>query len=196
MMAIELPPLPYPKDGLEPHISAETIEYHYGKHHQKYVTKLNQLITGTEYAEKSLEQIISSAGNGPIFNNAAQVWNHNFYWQSMSLDGGQAPGGALAQAIDTSFGSFENMRSEFTRAAVDLFGVGWVWLVNDGEGVVSIIATNDADNPLERGRIALLACDVWEHAFYIDYRNDKAKYMEAFWKVANCKFAERRFASA
>ncbi len=192
-MAYELPPLPYAREALEPHLSAETIDYHYGKHHQKYVTKLNQLTEGGEHADKTLEQIIADAGSGPVFNNAAQVWNHNFYWNCLSPEGGGAPEGPLAAAIEAGFGSLEGFQDEFTQAVVDLFGVGWVWLVKDGEGMVSVIATKDAVNPLTHGRVALLTCDVWEHAFYIDYRNDKAAYMDAFWKLVNWRFVEERY---
>ncbi|ALP53944.1 superoxide dismutase [Candidatus Tenderia electrophaga] len=192
-MPIELPSLPYPKNGLEPYLSAETLEFHHDKHHQKYVSKLNGLIKDTEFAAQSLETIITTAPIGPIFNNAAQVWNHNFYWRCLTPNGEQQPEDPLAEAIDSSFGSYDQFKAQFNQAATDLFGVGWVWLVKDGAGVVSILATKDADNPLKHGRIALLTCDVWEHAFYIDYRNDKARYMQAFWQVCNLRFAEERY---
>ena len=194
-MRHELPPLPYAKEALEPHISAETLEYHHGKHHQKYVSKLNDLIEGTEHADRTLEEIIGAAGSGPLFNNAAQVWNHTFYWNSLSPQGGGEPGGPLGELISANFGSYADFTKAFTQAVSELFGSGWVWLVKDGESAVSILSTKDADNPLAHGRIALLACDVWEHAFYIDYRNDKAGYMDGFWKVVNWPFAQERFAA-
>lgn len=192
-MSFELSPLPYPKDALQPYLSTETLEYHYGKHHKKYVTNLSELTKDTEYADQSLEQIITQAGDGPIFNNAAQIWNHDFYWRSLTPDINQKPEGELAEAIDSTFGSFEQFCQEFNKKVIGLFGSGWVWLVNDGTGVLSILATKDADNPLAHGRIALLTCDAWEHAFYIDYRNDKAKYMENYWIMANWRFAEKCF---
>lgn len=192
-MAIELAALPYSHDALEPHLSAETIEYHYGKHHQKYVDTLNDLIQGTDFASQTLEQIVGNAGDGEVFNNAAQVWNHNFYWQCLAPEGGEPPSGPLAEAVDANFGSYRQFRSDFEQAATDLFGSGWVWLIDDGAGGLSIMTTKDADNPLSHGRIALLTCDVWEHAYYIDYRNERAKYLEAYWKVVNWKFAEQRF---
>lgn len=191
-MKHELPPLPYPVNALEPHFSAETLEYHHGRHHRKYVDDLNALIEGTEYEDMPLERIIADAGEGPIFNNAAQVWNHSFYWHCLSPDGGGRPGGNVGGAIESSFNSFDALKERFTEAAVKLFGSGWVWLVKNSEDSVSIDQTKDGSNPLAYGRIAVLACDVWEHAYYIDYRNDKARYMEAFWNVVNWDFVAKR----
>ena len=192
-MKQELPPLPYDKSALEPHLSAETLEYHHDKHHRKYVDKLNQLIEGSDFASRSLEEIIRSAPPGPVFNNAAQIWNHTFYWHSMSPDGGGEPSGALARAIARKFGAFAAFTEEFEKQARGHFGSGWVWLVEDGAGSVSIEQTHDADNPLHHGGKALLACDVWEHAYYIDYRNARAKYLQAFWNVVNWPKAAERF---
>lgn len=190
-MKHELPPLPYPRDALEPHISAETLDFHHGKHHRTYVEKLNELIQNTEYADMSLEEIIRAADEGPIFNNAAQVWNHTFYWQCMSPDGGGAPSGALAGAIANSFGSLEDFKSQFDDAVKTLFGSGWVWLVKAPDGSIGIEKKENAHNPLGSDRQALLTCDTWEHAFYIDYRNDKAGYLNGFWNVVNWDFASK-----
>ncbi len=191
-MKHELPDLPYPKDALEPHISAETLEYHWGKHHRKYVDTLNELIGGTEFADAELDEIVGNAGNGPIFNNAAQAWNHDFYWKCLSPDGGGPPGGAVAKAIESSFGSFEKCRDEFSDAAKSVFGSGWAWLINTGNGVISIQTMPNAETPLMHGRIALLTCDMWEHAYYLDYRNDKGGYLDAFWKLVNWDFVNKR----
>lgn len=187
-MKHELPPLPYEKNALEPHISARTLEYHYGKHHQKYVDTLNSLIIGTKFEDRSLEEIIDLAGDGPLFNNAAQVWNHTFYWLCLSPQGGGEPRGQLAEAIATSFGSYDGLKKEFTAQATSLFGSGWVWLVKDSENTLSIQATKDGANPLASGRIALMTCDMWEHAYYLDYQNDKARYLAAFWQLVNWDF--------
>jgi Fe-Mn family superoxide dismutase len=182
-----LPDLPYAKDALDPHISAETIDYHYGKHHKAYVDNLNKLILGTEFENRPLEDIIKSA-NGGIFNNAAQAWNHTFYWNCLSPKGGGDPAGDLANAITKQFGSFAQFKEKFTNAAVTLFGSGWAWLVKNSDGSLSIETTGNAGTPLKEGKKALLTCDVWEHAYYIDYRNARAKYVEAFWNLVNWDF--------
>jgi superoxide dismutase, Fe-Mn family len=184
-----LPTLPYEMDALEPYISRETIEYHYGKHHAGYVKKLNELIAGTEFESLSLEQIILKAKHGPIFNNAAQVWNHTFYWNCMSAAGGGALLGDLPRAIDKAFGNFDAFKRAFMQQAADLFGSGWVWLVRKPDGSLAIEATSDAGTPMTSGSRALLTCDVWEHAYYIDYRNERADYLQAFWDVVNWEFA-------
>ena len=187
-----LPPLPYAKDALAPHISAETLEYHYGKHHATYVANLNKLIPGTEFEALSLEEIVQKASGG-IFNNAAQIWNHTFYWNCLAPDGGGEPIGALADAINKTFGSFAQFKEKFTAAAVTTFGSGWAWLVKNADGSLAIESTSNAATPLKDGKQALLTCDVWEHAYYIDYRNARAAYVEAFWKLVNWKFAEGNF---
>ncbi|NGX15334.1 superoxide dismutase [Wenzhouxiangella sp. XN24] len=191
-MKHELPDLPYSKNALEPHISAETLEYHWGKHHRKYVDTLNELISGTEFADAGLEDIVGNAGAGPIFNNAAQAWNHAFYWNCLSPEGGGRPQGAVAKAIDSSFGSFDKFRDEFSDAAKSVFGSGWAWLINTGNDVISIQTMPNAETPLMHGRIALLTCDMWEHAYYLDYRNDKGGYLDAFWKLVNWDFVNER----
>jgi Fe-Mn family superoxide dismutase len=188
----QLPPLPYPKAALEPHISAETLEYHYGRHHKTYVEKLNKLIAGTRYADMELEEIIRTA-QGPIFNNAAQAWNHTFFWNCLSPDAAGKPEGQLAQAIDASFGSFAAFQDKFTSSAVELFGSGWTWLVKDRGGNVTIVTTSNADTPIASDNKPLLTCDVWEHAYYIDYRNARPDFLKAFWKLANWGFANRNF---
>ncbi len=188
-MAIELPPLPYAQDALEPHISKETLEFHYGKHHNTYVVKLNGLLEGTPDEDKSLEEIVKSSSGG-VFNNAAQVWNHTFYWNCLSPNGGGEPSGALATAINAHFGSFDNFKTKFTDSAVNNFGSGWTWLVQNADGGLEIINTSNAATPLTDGVIPLLTVDVWEHAYYIDYRNLRPKYMEAFWALVNWDFAE------
>ena len=186
-MAIELPPLPYPEDGLEPHISSETLQYHYGKHHKTYVTNLNNLIPGTEFENKSLEDIINNS-NGGIFNNAAQIWNHTFYWNCLKPQGGGEPNGTLADAIKQNFGSFGNFKQKFTETAVKTFGSGWAWLVKDSSDKLDIVSTSNADTPMTNNQQALLTCDVWEHAYYIDYRNQRPKYLDAFWALVNWDF--------
>lgn len=191
-MTFELPALPYAKNALAPHISEETLEYHYGKHHQTYVTNLNNLTANTDLASKSLEELIRTQKGG-IFNNAAQVWNHTFYWNSLSPQGGGEPTGNLATAINASFGSFAAFKEQFSKAAVGQFGSGWAWLVKDASGKLSIEATSNADCPLQTGKTAILTCDVWEHAYYIDYRNARAKYVEAFWSLVNWDFASKNF---
>ena len=181
-MTFKLPELPYAKDALAPHISQETLEYHHGKHHNAYVTKLNELTDGKPEASKSLEAIIMSS-EGPLFNNAAQVWNHTFYWHCMkapSAGGGGAPTGEIAAAIERDLGGFEKFKTDFTAACIAQFGSGWAWLAKDKEGKVSITQTNNADLPMKHGQTALLTCDVWEHAYYIDYRNLRPKYVETF----------------
>jgi len=189
-MAIELPPLPYEQDALEPHISQETLEYHYGKHHNTYVVKLNGLIEGTPDADKSLEEIVTSSSGG-IFNNAAQIWNHTFYWNCLSPNGGGAPSGALASAIDSNFGSFDEFKAKFTDSAVNNFGSSWTWLVQNADGGLAIVNTSNAGTPLtDVGVTPLLTVDLWEHAYYIDYRNLRPKYMEAFWALVNWDFVE------
>ncbi len=186
-MAFQLPALPYERDALEPHISAETIDFHYGKHHQAYVTNLNNLTEGTADAEKSLEEVIRSASGG-LFNNAAQIWNHSFYWQCLSPDGGGEPTGDLAKAIDAAFGSFAEFQDAFSKAAITTFGSGWAWLVQEASGELAITTTGNADTPLTGDTTPLLTCDVWEHAYYIDYRNARPSYVEAFWNLVNWDF--------
>ena len=192
-MAIELPPLPYERTALEPHISAETLDYHYGKHHQTYVTNLNNLIKGTEFEEQALEDIVRKASGG-TFNNAAQVWNHTFYWHSLSPRGGGDPSGKLADAIVKAFGSPDKFREEFTKTAIGTFGSGWAWLVQRPDGSLGLASTANAATPLTGADRALLTCDVWEHAYYIDYRNARPKYLEAFWKLVNWEHAASRMA--
>jgi Fe-Mn family superoxide dismutase len=191
-MAFELPELPYAKDTLAPHISEETLEYHYGKHHQTYVTNLNNLISGTEFENMSLEEIIKNSSGG-IFNNAAQVWNHTFYWNSLSPNGGGEPEGGLANAINRTFGSFEEFKEAFTKCAVTTFGSGWAWLVKNADGSLALVSTSNAGCPLTEGQTPILTCDVWEHAYYIDYRNARPKYLEAFWNLVNWDFAAKNY---
>jgi len=191
-MTFELPALPYAKNELVPHISEETLEYHYGKHHQTYVTNLNNLIPGTEFDGLTLEEIIVKS-SGPIFNNAAQVWNHSFYWNSLTPKGGGLPTGALANAINRTFGSFEKFKEEFTKCAVTTFGSGWAWLVKNTDGSLALVSTSNAGCPLTTGQTPLLTCDVWEHAYYIDYRNARPAYLEAFWALVNWDFAEANY---
>jgi superoxide dismutase, Fe-Mn family len=193
-MTFELPTLPYARDALAPHISAETIDYHYGKHHNTYVEKLNGLVPGTEFEGKSLEDIIKTSSGG-IFNNAAQVWNHSFYWECLSPNGGGAATGAVATAIDTAFGSFEAFKKAFSDAAVGNFGSGWTWLVKNADGSLAIVNTSNAETPLTDSAVTpLLTVDVWEHAYYIDYRNARPKYLEAFWALVNWDFVNKNFA--
>jgi Fe-Mn family superoxide dismutase len=189
-MAFTLPPLPYDKAALAPHISGETLDYHYGKHHQAYVTNLNKLVEGKPEASKSLEDVILSSDGG-VFNNAAQIWNHTFYWQSMKPNGGGLPSGDLADAINRDFGSFEKFAEEFTAAATTQFGSGWAWLVLGKDKKLAVTKTPNADLPLKHGQKALLTIDVWEHAYYIDFRNQRPKYIETFLKhLANWDFAQ------
>jgi len=182
-----LPALPYSMDALAPTVSKETLEYHYGKHHQAYVTNLNKLIVGTEFESMSLEDIILKSSGG-IFNNAAQVFNHTFYWNCLSPNGGQEPQGKLAEAIKASFGSFADFKEKFTQTAVGTFGSGWAWLVKDQNGKLEIVSTSNAGNPITTGKKPLLTCDVWEHAYYIDYRNARPTYVEKFWNLVNWDF--------
>lgn len=190
-MAIELPPLPYARDALEPHISAETIDYHYGKHHQTYVTNLNNQIKGTELEDASLETIVRKSQGG-MFNNAAQVWNHNFYWLCLAPNGGGAPTGKLADAIDKAFGSFDAFKEEFTKLSIGTFGAGWGWLVQRPDGSLGLVSTSNAGTPITGDDTPLLTCDVWEHAYYIDYRNARPKYLEHFWNLVNWEFVASR----
>jgi len=193
-MTHTLPALPYAKDALQPHISAETLEFHYGKHHQAYVTNLNNLIPGTEFENMSLEDTIKKSSGG-VFNNAAQIWNHTFYWHSLSPKGGGEPSGALGDAIKKQWGSFAAFKEAFTKAAVGTFGSGWAWLVKKADGSLDIVSTSNAATPLTTDAKALLTIDVWEHAYYIDYRNARPKYAEAFWNIANWEFAAKNFAA-
>jgi superoxide dismutase, Fe-Mn family len=189
-MSFSLPELPYAKDALEPHISKETIEYHYGKHHQAYLNKLNELTEGTANEQKSLEELIKTTEGG-VFNQAAQVWNHTFYWHSLKPGGGGEPKGALKAAIDNSFGSFADFKTKFSAAAAGQFGSGWAWLVKNPDGSLAIEATSNAGNPLTAGKKPILTCDVWEHAYYVDYRNARPKYIEAWWNLVNWDFAAK-----
>lgn len=184
-----LPELPYAKNALVPYISEETLEFHFGKHHATYVTKLNGLISATEFENSSLEEIVKNAPVGGLFNNAAQVWNHTFYWNSLSPNGGGEPTGDLANAIESAFGSPEEFRNKFTDSAVNNFGSGWTWLVKKPDGTLEITNTANAGNPLTEGLLPVLTCDIWEHAYYIDYRNLRPKYLEAFWSLVNWDFA-------
>ncbi|OIP08405.1 MAG: superoxide dismutase [Betaproteobacteria bacterium CG2_30_68_42] len=193
-MEHKLPQLPYAMDALQPHISKETLEYHYGKHHQAYVTNLNNLIKGTEFENASLEDIVRKASGG-LFNNAAQVWNHSFYWQCLSPTGGGEPKGALAEAIKHRFVTFDEFRKQFSATAVGTFGSGWGWLVKNADGSLDLLSTSNAQCPMTSGKTALLTCDVWEHAYYIDYRNARPKYVEAFWNLVNWDFVARNFAA-
>jgi Fe-Mn family superoxide dismutase len=186
-MAIELPALPYDRTALAPHISAETIDFHYGKHHQTYVTNLNNQIKGTDFEAMDLEAIIRKAQGG-MFNNAAQVWNHTFYWNCLSPNGGGEPMGKLADAITKAFGGFSSFKEQFTQTALTTFGSGWAWLVQRQDGSLALVSTPNAATPLTGSDKALLTCDVWEHAYYIDYRNARAKYVEAFWNLVNWDF--------
>jgi Fe-Mn family superoxide dismutase len=187
----KLQDLPYPRDALAPYLSKETLDYHYGKHHAAYVANLNKLVPGTEFEGMSLEDIVKKAKPGPIFNNAAQAWNHFFYWNCLSPKGGGEPTGELAVAIQKAFGSPAKFQAEFSDAAAKLFGSGWVWLVRKPDGGLAIQSTSNAGNPMTAGSAPLLVCDVWEHAYYIDYRNARPKYIEAFWKIVNWDFAAK-----
>ena len=193
-MAFELPALPYAKDALLPHISAETLEYHHDKHHQTYVTNLNNLVAGTEFENATLEEIIVKSSGG-IFNNAAQVWNHTFYWNCLTPSSTGAPTGALAEAIDAAFGSFDKFKEEFTKCSVTTFGSGWGWLVKNADGSLALVSTSNAGCPLTAGQTPLLTCDVWEHAYYIDFRNLRPKYLEAFWALVNWDFVASNYAA-
>ena len=186
-MAIELPALPYARDALAPHISAETIDFHHGKHHQTYVTNLNNQIKGSEFEALTLEDIVRKSSGG-MFNNAAQVWNHSFYWNCLKPGGGGEPTGKLADAINAAFGSFAQFKEQFTQTALTTFGSGWAWLVQRADGTLGLVSTANAATPLTGSDRALLTCDVWEHAYYVDYRNARAKYVEAFWNLVNWEF--------
>lgn len=186
-MAIELPELPYAIDALAPHISQETLEFHHGKHHKTYVDKLNGMIPGTEFEGKSLEDIIKSS-SGPVFNNAAQIWNHTFYWNCLSPNGGGEPTGAVADAINAAFGSFAEFKAAFNDRAVNNFGSSWTWLVKNADGSLEIVNTSNAGTPMTEGQTAILTVDLWEHAYYIDYRNARPTYLDAFWALVNWDF--------
>ena len=190
-MAFELPPLPYAKDALQPHISSETLDFHYGRHHQTYVTNLNNLTQGKPEANQSLEELIRTAPAGGLFNNAAQVWNHTFYWNSMSPRGGGEPAGDVAAAINRGWNNFQAFKDAFSAAAAGQFGSGWAWLVKDAAGTVSIEATSNAGCPLRDGKTPLLTCDVWEHAYYIDDRTARPQYIAAWWNLVNWEFVAK-----
>ncbi|QIR14469.1 superoxide dismutase [Fe] [Shewanella aestuarii] len=193
-MAFELPALPYAKNALEPHISQETIEYHYGKHHNTYVVKLNGLVEGTEFAGKSLEEVVKTSTGG-MFNNAAQVWNHTFYWNCLAPNAGGPATGAIADAINASFGSFEEFQAKFTDSAVNNFGSAWTWLVKKADGSLAIVNTSNAATPLTDETVTpLLTVDVWEHAYYVDYRNARPEYLNHFWQLVNWEFVNSNFA--
>ena len=196
-MTFTLPPLPYERTALEPHISKETLDYHYGKHHQAYVNKLNTILTDSPLKNQTLEEIIQETAKpgGDIFNNAAQVWNHTFYWHCLSPKGGQEPTGDLANAINKAFGSFEAFKEQFTKAAIATFGSGWAWLINTG-GKLSITSTPNQDNPLMEGQKAVMGIDVWEHAYYLKYQNRRPDYITAWWNVVNWKEVEKRFSQS
>jgi Fe-Mn family superoxide dismutase len=192
-MAHKLPDLPYARDALAPHISEETLEYHHGKHHKKYVDTMNELIKGTEQENAPLEDIVKSS-SGKLFNQAAQAWNHGFYWRCMSPSGGGKPSGQLADAIELAFGSFGDFKEQFLKESGSNFGSGWGWLVKKSDGSVAIVETDDAKTPLTDSSVTpLLTCDVWEHAYYIDYRNARPKYLGAFFEIVNWDFAEQNF---
>jgi Fe-Mn family superoxide dismutase len=196
-MAHQLPELPYAKDALAPVISSETIEYHYGKHHKAYVDNLNKLIPGTKYENLSLEETVKQShgqlSEKPVFNNSAQVWNHTFYWHCLAPKAGGDPTGAIATAIDKSFGSFADFKDKFSKAAAGQFGSGWAWLVKTSDGGLAIETTPNAETPFATGKTCVLTLDVWEHAYYIDYRNARPKYIEEFWKLVNWDFANKNF---
>lgn len=188
----ELPKLPYAMDALQPYISKETLEYHYGKHHQAYVNNLNNLIKDTELANLSLEDIIMKSSGG-VFNNAAQIWNHTFYWHCLTPNSAGEPQGKLADAIKKKFGSFDEFKKAFTESATKLFGSGWTWLAKDAKGELEIINESNAGLPMKTNKKALFTCDVWEHAYYIDYRNARPKYLENFWAIVNWDFVAKNF---
>lgn len=188
-MAYELPPLPFEMNALEPHISKETLEYHYGKHHKTYVDNLNKFVPGTEHEGKSLEELITTTTGG-IFNNAAQVWNHSFYWNCLSPNGGGEPSAELKALLESAFGSFEAFKEKFSEVSIKTFGSGWGWLVKNAADELAIVSTSNAGNPLTDNNTPLLTCDVWEHAYYVDYRNARPKYVESFWNLVNWQFVE------
>jgi len=191
-MAFELPPLPYALDALEPHISAETLQFHHGKHHKAYIDKLNALLPGSGFEHMSLEDIVKRA-TGDVFNNAGQSWNHTFYWQCLRPGGG-TPGLALSSALSRAFGSVDEFKSTFVKSAAGNFGSGWTWLVKNRDGSVAVVNTGNAGTPLTDAVTPLLTVDVWEHAYYIDYRNERQKYLESFWNIVNWPFVEENFA--
>lgn len=191
-MNFELPKLNYELDALEPHISKKTLEFHYGKHHQTYITNLNKLVIGTEFENATLQDIVKKASGG-IFNNAAQVWNHTFYWESFSPKGGGLPKGKVAKAINLAFGSFDVFKEKFSTAAATLFGSGWAWLVKKEDGSVEIVQESNAGNPMKNSLKPLMTCDVWEHAYYIDYQNRRADYIASFWNLVDWDIIENRF---
>ncbi|MEA4967042.1 MAG: superoxide dismutase [Bacteroidaceae bacterium] len=192
MSKFTLPAFPFAQDALEPHISKTTIEFHYGKHHQTYVDNLNKLIIGTEFENSTLEEIVLKSSGG-IFNNAAQVWNHTFYWNCLTPKSNLKPEGKLLDAIEKEFGSYEEFKEKFTNAAVTLFGSGWAWLVKNKEGKLEIVQTSNAENPMRQDNTPLLVCDVWEHAYYIDKQNRRPAYLESFWNLVDWKKVEERF---
>ena len=192
-MEHKLPELPYALDALAPHLSKETLEFHYGKHHQTYVTNLNNLIKGTEFENSTLEEIVKKSSGG-VFNNSAQIWNHTFYWMGLSPKGGGEPKGAVLEAINKKWGSFAKFKEEFTKTAVGTFGSGWAWLVKKADGSLDLVSTSNAATPLTGADKPLLTCDVWEHAYYIDYRNARPKYLEGFWNLVNWDFVAKNLA--
>ena len=192
-MEHKLPDLPYAMDALQPHISKETLEFHYGKHHQTYVTNLNNLIKGTEFENMALEEIVKKSSGG-MFNNSAQIWNHTFYWHCLKPNGGGQPSGALADAINKKFGSFDEFKKQFTQTCITTFGSGWGWLVKNADGSIELMSTSNAQSPMTSGKTALLTCDVWEHAYYVDYRNRRPDYVAAFWNLVNWDFVAKNFA--
>jgi superoxide dismutase, Fe-Mn family len=192
MSKFTLPAFPFAQDALEPHISKTTIEFHYGKHHQTYVDNLNKLIIGTEFENSTLEEIVLKSSGG-IFNNAAQVWNHTFYWNCLTPKSNFKPEGKLLDAIEKEFGSYDQFKEKFTNAAVTLFGSGWAWLVKDKDGKLEIVQTSNAENPMRQDKTPLLVCDVWEHAYYIDKQNRRPAYLESFWNLVDWKKVEERF---
>lgn len=192
VMAFELPKLPYSLNALVPFISEETLDFHYGKHHLAYVNNLNGLVPGTEFENASLETIIKKA-EGPVFNNAAQVWNHTFYFESFSKDGRRVPAGVLDEAIKASFGSYESFREQFNKSAATLFGAGWAWLVKKDDGTLQIVQESNAGNPLRKGLKPIMTCDVWEHAYYIDYRNKRPDYIKSFWEIIDWDIIAKRY---
>lgn len=194
-MALTLPKLTFARDALEPHMSRETLDYHYGKHHKTYVDTANRLIAGSKYEAMKLEDIVRKS-SGKLFNNAAQVWNHNFFWTCLTPFQKAAPPGKLAPAISAQFGSLDEFRDEFSRAALDVFGSGWAWLVKDAAGALAIVVTQGAGNPLTTGQTPLLTCDVWEHAYYIDYRNSRNRFLEHYWPLVNWAFVQKNFEGA
>lgn len=191
-MKHSLPQLPYSLEGLSPHISAQTMEFHYCKHHQTYVDKLNDLLPGSPFEEASLEEIITKADGG-IYNNGAQVWNHTFFWEGMSPNGGGMPTGKLLEIIEDTFGSFDKFKEDFSKACITLFGSGWAWLVVNQKGDMEIVQESNAGNPLRSGKKPLLTCDVWEHAYYLDYQNKRPAFVDAFWKLVDWNIVQERY---